>query len=131
MVQAPRVAIVGAGFGGLSACKAAVERNMKPTVFEASNTLGGLWKQRNGVVWNGMRSNISFHAMTFSDYPWAGQRSLFPTVFEVGLRGRRSLMRTAWPTVRANCDALLADICVRGSTSSRHLKATGACIRHN
>ena len=85
MAAKARVAIVGAGFGGMTACKAAVERNFKPTVFEASHKAGGLWKEGSGIVWHGMHTNISFHAMTFSDYPREGQQTLFATEAEVGL----------------------------------------------
>jgi protoporphyrinogen oxidase len=42
MHRLPQIAIIGAGISGLSAAKLLQEKGFKPTVFEASPTLGGL-----------------------------------------------------------------------------------------
>lgn len=63
------VAVLGGGPGGLTSAKSCLERGMRPVVLEASNGIGGVWRE-GGLAWRGMRTNISQHAMEFSDWPW-------------------------------------------------------------
>lgn len=42
--MAKRVAIVGAGATGLASIKCCLEEGLKPTCFERSDDLGGLWR---------------------------------------------------------------------------------------
>jgi dimethylaniline monooxygenase (N-oxide forming) len=77
------VAIIGGGPAGLVSAKEALENGLKPTVFEKSNSIGGLWKPRTGQVWESMRTNISFHSCSFSDFPWKSGTPSFPKAEEV------------------------------------------------
>ena len=69
---AVRVAIIGGGPAGLTACKAALDEGLDPVVFEASSHIGGLWRPRSagGVMWKSMRTNVSRATCSFSDFPW-------------------------------------------------------------
>ncbi len=71
------VAIIGAGPSGLAAAKAALEQGLQPTVFEAANRIGGLWRI-GGYTWRGMRTNISKYNCAFSDFPWPDTQNDFP-----------------------------------------------------
>ena len=64
-MRGARVAIVGAGPGGLAAAKYAIEAGLDVTVFEASDDLGGQWHTTacHSGVWPGMQTNTS-RAMT-------------------------------------------------------------------
>ena len=42
--MAKRVAIVGAGVTGLASIKCCLEEGLKPTCFERSDDIGGLWR---------------------------------------------------------------------------------------
>jgi cation diffusion facilitator CzcD-associated flavoprotein CzcO len=66
-----RVAVVGAGPGGLAAAKHAREAGFDVTVFEASDDLGGQWHTTaaHSGVWPGMRTNTSRAMTAFSDLP--------------------------------------------------------------
>lgn len=63
------MAIVGAGPGGLTAAKHALEAGFAPTVFEASGDLGGQWNAGapHSGVWPGMHTNTSRALTAFSD----------------------------------------------------------------
>jgi len=41
-----KVAIVGAGWSGIYACKYCLQEGLEPTLFESSNSLGGVWAYR-------------------------------------------------------------------------------------
>uniref|UniRef100_G3TT90 Flavin-containing monooxygenase n=1 Tax=Loxodonta africana TaxID=9785 RepID=G3TT90_LOXAF len=56
-----RVAIIGAGVSGLASIRSCLEEGLKPTCFEKSDDVGGLWK--------------------FSDQPEEGRASIFQSVF--------------------------------------------------
>ena len=66
-----RVAVIGAGPGGLVAAKHAVEAGFEVSVFEASGDLGGQWNTTaaHSGIWPGMRTNTSRAMTAFSDYP--------------------------------------------------------------
>src|SRR3954449_13563151 len=75
-----RVAIVGAGPGGIVAAKHALEAGFETTVFEASDDLGGQWHTTaaHSGVWPGMRTNTSRAMTAFSDYDAAPDLPLHP-----------------------------------------------------
>uniref|UniRef100_A0A0N4ZB48 Flavin-containing monooxygenase n=1 Tax=Parastrongyloides trichosuri TaxID=131310 RepID=A0A0N4ZB48_PARTI len=69
-----RVGIVGAGASGLTSCRHAILNNFKPTVFEANNNVGGLWKFKpeetdDASVMKTTVINTSKEMTAFSDYP--------------------------------------------------------------
>ena len=66
-----RVAVIGAGPGGLVAAKHALEAGFDVTVFEASDDLGGQWNTTaaHSGIWPGMRTNTSRAMTAFSDFP--------------------------------------------------------------
>jgi cation diffusion facilitator CzcD-associated flavoprotein CzcO len=65
-----RVAVIGAGPGGLVAAKYALEAGFDVSVFEASDDLGGQWHTTasHSGVWPGMRTNTSRALTVFSDF---------------------------------------------------------------
>lgn len=73
------VAVIGAGIAGLAAAKSALEYDLKPTVFERANELGGLWRPGSGFVWPTLTTNISRFTCVFSDHPWPMGTPDFPT----------------------------------------------------
>ncbi|MGS0685116.1 FAD-dependent oxidoreductase [Nakamurella sp. GG22] len=69
--RAARVAVIGAGPGGLVSAKHAIEAGFEVSVFEASDQLGGQWNTAaaHSGIWPGMRTNTSRAMTAFSDYP--------------------------------------------------------------
>jgi dimethylaniline monooxygenase (N-oxide forming) len=65
-----RVAVIGAGPGGLVAAKHAIEAGFEVSVFEASDDLGGQWNTTaaHSGIWPGMRTNTSRAMTAFSDH---------------------------------------------------------------
>jgi dimethylaniline monooxygenase (N-oxide forming) len=84
-MRGPRVAIVGAGPGGLTAAKYAIEAGFDVTVFEASDDLGGQWHATAGHsgVWPGMHTNTSRAMTAFSDFPAPADHPLHPAAEQV------------------------------------------------
>ena len=80
-----RVAIVGAGPGGLAAAKYAIEAGFDVTVFEASDDLGGQWHTTAGHsgIWPGMHTNTSRAMTAFSDFPAPADHPLHPAAEQV------------------------------------------------
>jgi dimethylaniline monooxygenase (N-oxide forming) len=80
-----RVAIVGAGPGGLVAAKYAIEAGFDVTVFEASDDLGGQWDATAGHsgVWPGMHTNTSRAMTAFADFPVPANYPLHPAAEQV------------------------------------------------
>ena len=80
-----RVAIVGAGPGGLAAAKYAIEAGFDVTVFEASADLGGQWHTTadHSGVWPGMHTNTSRAMTAFSDFSAPADHPLHPAAEQV------------------------------------------------
>lgn len=80
-----RVAVIGAGPGGLTAAKHAISAGFDTTVFEASDDLGGQWNTTaaHSGVWPGMRTNTSRAMTAFSDCPAPPSHALYPRAEQV------------------------------------------------
>src|SRR6476469_2235740 len=65
-----RVAVIGAGPGGLVAAKHAIQAGFEVSVFEAGDDLGGQWNTTaaHSGTWPGMRTNTSRAMTAFSDF---------------------------------------------------------------
>ena len=75
-----RVAVIGAGPGGLTAAKHAIEAGFEVTVFEAADDLGGQWHTTapHSGIWPGMRTNTSRAMTAFSDHPVPASHDVHP-----------------------------------------------------
>jgi flavin-binding monooxygenase-like protein len=80
-----RVAVVGAGPGGLAAAKHALEAGFDVTVFEAGDDLGGQWQvgAPHSGAWPGLRTNTSRAMTAFSDFPAPDAHPLHPAFEQV------------------------------------------------
>jgi cation diffusion facilitator CzcD-associated flavoprotein CzcO len=79
------VAIVGAGPGGLTAAKHALEAGFDVTVFEASDDLGGQWNTTaaHSGIWPGMHTNTSRPMTAFSDFDHVEGLPLHPAAEQI------------------------------------------------
>ncbi len=77
--------MVGAGPGGLTTAKHALEAGFDVTVFEASDRIGGQWHTTaaHSGVWPGMRTNTSRAMTAFSDLPYPPHHELHPYAEQV------------------------------------------------
>jgi dimethylaniline monooxygenase (N-oxide forming) len=75
-------AIIGAGPGGLSAAKFALENGLTPFVYEKASEIGGLWS-KSTAMWDGLHANASRYILAYSDHPWPKEASIFPSKQEV------------------------------------------------
>lgn len=71
-----RVAIIGAGFSGLTAIKACLEEGLQPICFEMAPDIGGIWNycdevliNRSNCVMKSTITNTSKELTSFSDFP--------------------------------------------------------------
>jgi hypothetical protein len=80
-----RVAVIGAGPGGLVSAKHAIGARFDVTVFEASDDLGGQWNSAaaHSGIWRGMRTNTSRAMTAFSDYPPPLSYDLHPSAEQI------------------------------------------------
>jgi dimethylaniline monooxygenase (N-oxide forming) len=80
-----RIAVIGAGPSGLLAAKHALEAGFEPTVFEASDALGGRWHSTaaHTGIWPGMRTNTSRAITAFSDFPAPADHPLHPRAEQI------------------------------------------------
>ncbi len=80
-----RIAVIGAGPGGLVSAKHALEAGFGVSVFEASDDLGGQWNTAaaHSGIWPGMRTNTSRAMTAFSDYPPAPSLDLHPAAEQI------------------------------------------------
>lgn len=74
-----RVAIIGGGISGLAAAKQLAW--LKPTVFEATESIGGVWRH---CAYRTTRLQTPRPDYEFSDHPWADRADpTFPTSTEI------------------------------------------------
>uniref|UniRef100_A0A803TCS8 Flavin-containing monooxygenase n=1 Tax=Anolis carolinensis TaxID=28377 RepID=A0A803TCS8_ANOCA len=70
------VAIVGAGPSGLASLKCCLDEGLKPTCFERSDDIGGIWQYTENVeegrpsIYKSLVSNASKEMSAFSDFPY-------------------------------------------------------------
>ena len=87
------VAVIGAGSSGLVAARHLIHAGLRPTIFEAANTVGGAWTTSSSSIndvhhpaskmWNGMKTNLSKYTCRFSDWPWPTDANTFPSADEM------------------------------------------------
>ena len=79
------VAVIGAGASALAASRHLVGHGLRPSIFEAANTLGGAWSSvsSSGKMWNGLTTNLSKHTCRFSEWPWPDETPMFPPSTEM------------------------------------------------
>ncbi|CAA7013621.1 unnamed protein product [Microthlaspi erraticum] len=74
-----RIAIIGAGVSGLAAAKHLARHN--PTVFEASDSVGGVWRSCTYGTTKLQSARVSYE---FSDFPWLNRDDpTFPSYVEI------------------------------------------------
>ena len=80
-----RVAIVGAGPGGLAAARYLAAYGFEPFIFEQSGDIGGQWNAQSTLsgVWPSMRANSSRVTTCFSDLRYEEGIAMFPRNQEV------------------------------------------------
>jgi dimethylaniline monooxygenase (N-oxide forming) len=80
-----RVAVIGAGPGGLAAAKFALAAGFDATVFEAADDLGGQWQTSSvgSGIWPGMTTNTSRGMTAFSDFPPPRDLPLHPRAEQI------------------------------------------------
>lgn len=87
MPEAKRVAVIGAGAGGLCAAKHLLSREIDVTVLEMGSCVGGLWvyENDNGLspAYASLRINSEARITGFPDYPLPADSPLFPSHTEV------------------------------------------------
>jgi dimethylaniline monooxygenase (N-oxide forming) len=81
-IKTKRVAILGAGPGGIVSAKYAIENGFTPVVFDKKSIPGGLWSSGT-AIWEGMHTNVSRYSVMFSDFPWPDKASVIPSAKEV------------------------------------------------
>ncbi|NXI49250.1 FMO4 monooxygenase, partial [Chloroceryle aenea] len=70
-----RVAVIGAGVGGLASIKCCLDEGLEPTCFERSEDIGGVWRYTDSVgerrvsVYRSVITNTSKEMSCFSDFP--------------------------------------------------------------
>ncbi|XP_031361358.2 dimethylaniline monooxygenase [N-oxide-forming] 4-like [Lonchura striata] len=71
-----RVAVIGAGAGGLASVKCCLDEGLEPTCFESSEDIGGIWRytdstdSRRVTVYRSVITNTSKEMSCFSDFPF-------------------------------------------------------------
>ena len=74
-----KIAIIGAGVSGMAAAKQLCHHN--PVVFEASDSIGGVWKS---CAYNSTKLQSPRKAYEFSDFPWPNRDDpSFPSHIEI------------------------------------------------
>jgi cation diffusion facilitator CzcD-associated flavoprotein CzcO len=80
-----RLAVIGAGPGGLVAAKEALQAGFDVTLFEASDDVGGQWHTTapHSGIWPGMHTNTSRAMTAFSDFPAPADHPLHPAATQI------------------------------------------------
>ncbi|NXO81334.1 FMO4 monooxygenase, partial [Sitta europaea] len=71
-----RVAVIGAGAGGLASVKSCLDEGLEPTCFESSEDIGGVWRYTDSTdsgrisVYRSVITNTSKEMSCFSDFPF-------------------------------------------------------------
>lgn len=80
-----RIAVIGAGPGGLVAAKNLLEAGFDVTVFEAGDAVGGQWHSVSSTsgIWPGMRTNTSRALTAFSDLAYDDRLALHPAAEDI------------------------------------------------
>lgn len=68
-----RVAVVGAGPGGLVAARELRDAGLSVVCFEAAASLGGVWRQDvdgSGPLYRSLRTNLPRRLMAYQSFPW-------------------------------------------------------------
>ena len=68
-----KVAIVGGGAAGLSACRHLVEAGHHPTIFDITDGIGGMWMGKSAAIptlYESLVTNLPHQAMQFHELPF-------------------------------------------------------------
>ncbi|MDF1506182.1 FAD-dependent oxidoreductase, partial [Roseisolibacter sp. H3M3-2] len=81
-----RVAVVGAGPGGLAAARYLRQAGFLPTLFDQADGVGGQWRvgAPHSKVWPGMRTNSSRVMTAFGELAYPPGTAVYPTAEQVG-----------------------------------------------
>lgn len=58
-----RVAVIGAGVGGLVSVKCCLDEGLEPTCFESSQDIGGVWCYTVSASWVCLQGCLSWDAL--------------------------------------------------------------------
>ena len=79
-----KIAVIGAGPCGLTACKALHEKGLDFECLEASGEVGGIWKLQPGNgSYRSLQTNTSITAMAFTDFPFSETESPYRSAAEM------------------------------------------------
>jgi cation diffusion facilitator CzcD-associated flavoprotein CzcO len=79
-----KIAVIGAGPCGLTACKTLAEYELDYECLEASDAIGGMWNiERGGGGYRSLQTNTSTHGMAFSDFPFEPGDPIYPNAAQM------------------------------------------------
>lgn len=79
-IVGPRIAVVGAGPGGLSSCYFLQRHGMEPVVFEAVDHIGGVWGR---PLYTSLRANVVKEEMTLPGLEYPESTGRYPSRADV------------------------------------------------